>query len=49
MVTTGAVSQWRKTGIPKARLMFLKAIRPDVFLDGVPAANESQAKEKSQS
>lgn len=30
-VTTGAVSQWRLSGIPKARLMFLQAIRPDVF------------------
>ena len=30
-VTTGAVSQWRNDGIPRARLMYLKAIRPDVF------------------
>ena len=30
-VTVGAVSQWRTDGIPKARLMFLKAIRPDLF------------------
>jgi hypothetical protein len=26
-----AVSQWRRAGIPKARLMYLKAVRPDVF------------------
>ena len=26
-----AVSQWRKTGIPKARLMFLKLKRPSIF------------------
>jgi hypothetical protein len=26
-----AVSQWRKEGIPKARLMFLKEIRPAAF------------------
>lgn len=30
-VTKGAVSQWRAGGIPKARLMFLKLARPDVF------------------
>ena len=30
-VTDGAVSQWRSEGIPKARLMYLKAVRPDVF------------------
>lgn len=26
-----SVSEWRKTGIPRARLMFLKAVRPDIF------------------
>lgn len=37
-VTTGAVSQWRHDGIPKARLMFLRAVRPDIFIqiDGGP-------------
>jgi hypothetical protein len=30
-VTTGAVSQWRTDGIPSARLMYLQAVRPDVF------------------
>lgn len=30
-ITTGAVSQWKKKGIPKPRLMFLKLARPDVF------------------
>ena len=32
-VTTGAVSQWRLSGIPKARLMYLKLLRPDLFSD----------------
>ena len=31
-VTVGAVSQWKTDGIPKARLMYLKVIRPDVFV-----------------
>ncbi|SHL41751.1 DNA-binding transcriptional regulator Cro [Nitrosospira sp. Nsp11] len=31
-VTVGAVSQWKTDGIPKARLMYLKVIRPDIFL-----------------
>ena len=26
-----SVSEWRKNGIPKARLMFLRLARPDVF------------------
>ena len=32
-VTTGAVSQWRTDGIPQARLMYLRLLRPDVFQD----------------
>jgi len=30
-VTLGAVSQWRKNGIPPARLMYLRLLRPEVF------------------
>lgn len=30
-VTVGAVSQWKTDGIPKARLMYLKVVRPDIF------------------
>lgn len=30
-VTVGAVSQWRIKGIPRARLQYLKVIRPDLF------------------
>jgi len=30
-VTKGAVSQWRENGIPDARLMYLRLLRPDVF------------------
>lgn len=26
-----AVSQWRRNGIPDARLMYLRAVRPEVF------------------
>lgn len=26
-----SVTEWRTNGIPKARLMFLQAIRPEVF------------------
>lgn len=28
-----SVSEWRKSGIPDARLMYLQAIRPDVFAE----------------
>ena len=30
-VEMAAVSQWRHSGIPNARLMFLKLARPEVF------------------
>ena len=30
-ITPSAVSQWVTNGIPPARLLYLKAIRPDVF------------------
>ena len=29
--TPGAVSQWRRSGIPEPRLMYLELARPDVF------------------
>jgi len=37
-LTTGAVSQWRTNGVPKAWVMFFKARRPDLFVDEVKAA-----------
>ena len=43
-VTTGAVSQWRSDGIPRARLMYLKAIRPDVFRSVVDKAGIAREK-----
>ena len=30
-VTPQAVSQWREDGIPQARMMFVKVVRPDIF------------------
>ena len=30
-VNDSAVSQWRVVGIPRARLMYLRAVRPDLF------------------
>lgn len=33
-VSTGAVSQWRDHGIPKAQWKYLALLRPDVF-DGL--------------
>ena len=33
-VTTGAISQWRVNGIPDARLMYLRLLRPEAFLRG---------------
>lgn len=30
-IAPASVSDWRKHGIPKARLMYIKLIRPDLF------------------
>lgn len=38
-----SVSEWKKNGIPKARLMYLRAIRPDVFADEKPEASREAA------
>lgn len=41
-----SVSEWRRKGIPKARLLYLKAIRPDVFEEDehpVPASASPEA------
>lgn len=38
-VTVGAVSQWRRSGIPRARVMYLQAVRPDVFSQDANAAS----------
>ncbi|WP_180188107.1 Cro/CI family transcriptional regulator [Achromobacter insuavis] len=31
-----AVSQWRRSGIPKARRQYLRALRPDLFASAKP-------------
>lgn len=30
-VSAPSISEWRKTGLPKARMMYLKLARPDLF------------------
>jgi len=30
-IRSASVSEWRRKGIPKARLLFLRLLRPDVF------------------
>jgi hypothetical protein len=43
-VSVQAVSQWRKNGVPKAQLRFLRLKRPDVFaqVDAAPLRLESK-------
>lgn len=43
-----AVSQWRTEGIPRARLMYLRAIRPDVFGGSVPSSTQKNTRQSSQ-
>lgn len=40
-----AVSQWRRDGIPNARLMFLRLARPDIFKMAESAATASSARQ----
>jgi hypothetical protein len=43
-VYPSAVSQWRTDGIPRARMMFLRLARPDVFETADhPAPSEAAA------
>lgn len=39
-ITPPSVSEWRKTGIPKARLFSMRLLRPDLF---EPAPMQSDA------
>jgi len=41
-VTKGAVSQWRKNGIPRDQLKFLRVVRPEVFSGSAIEAHEKQ-------
>lgn len=40
-IRTPSVSEWKRTGIPKARLLYLKLLRPDLFpgAETDPSAN----------
>lgn len=38
MISSQAVSKWRREGIPQARLMYLELARPDVFKSEEKAA-----------
>ena len=40
-VTPPSVSEWRKNGIPRARRLFLRTIRPDLF--PMPAQPQERA------
>jgi hypothetical protein len=42
-ISPQAVTQWRRSGIPRPRLMYLQLLRPDVFGQGqARAASQSQ-------
>lgn len=43
-VRSPSVSEWKHNGIPKARLMYLKLLRPDLFQAPAPAAKPAEAK-----
>lgn len=48
-VRAPSVSQWRRDGIPAAREMYLRAVRPDVFdgaAAGSPASEESHGESR---
>jgi hypothetical protein len=41
-VSPPSVSEWRKKGIPKARRMFLRSVRPDLFTASQPSPHDPQ-------
>lgn len=45
-ITRSAVCQWKKNGIPKGQLNFLRLARPDVF-DAYPAAPKKPSRRKT--
>lgn len=42
-----SVSEWRQKGIPKARLMFLRLAKPEVFQNGLGINAKSQRSARS--
>src|ERR1700739_3157409 len=42
-IAAASVSEWRKEGIPKSRLMYLKVVRPDLFVSASSAAAVAEA------
>lgn len=42
-IKPGSVSGWRTNGIPRARLMFLKLLRPDLFPEEKPTQPQEAA------
>lgn len=42
-VTSQAVSQWRRYGIPEPRRMYLQLLRPDVFGDRAMQPDQREA------
>jgi hypothetical protein len=42
-IRPASVSQWRTDGIPQARLMYLKLLRPEVFEEETPAGKQKAA------
>lgn len=45
-ITKPSVSGWRKTGIPRARILYLRAVRPDVFASAEHVAVCGDVQEK---
>jgi len=42
-ITPPSVSDWKKTGIPKAWLKYLRLARPDVFIGSAPLPEQEAA------
>lgn len=47
-ISKGAVSQWRSNGIPKARLMYLELIHPELFVVPRKANSTKQSRKGKQ-
>ena len=45
-ITKGAISQWRTSGIPKARLMYLKLHSPELFVEFKKSKSTKQSRKE---
>jgi hypothetical protein len=44
-VTPAAITQWKRKGIPRARLMYLRAVRPDIYEAAMASGRQRESEQ----